>query len=74
MPLERTHWSYFNNFANRLIWFNVTKILSNSQYALDQFYEGYWEKDKRFKVIPNGVDASLGTTDLLATRYNIVNI
>lgn len=55
---------FFNGFANKLIRLNATKILSNSQYALDQFYEGYWEKDKRFKVIPNGVDASLVTTDL----------
>lgn len=55
---------FFNDFVNRLIRLNATKILSNSKFALDQFYEGYWEKDSRFKVIPNGVDASLITTDM----------
>lgn len=54
----------FNKLVNSLVRWHATKILSNSKYALEQFYPGYWEKDSRFKIIPNGVDASLVQTDL----------
>lgn len=48
----------YNEFVNRLIRTYATQILSNSQFALDNFYKDYWTKDIRFKIIPNGVDAS----------------
>lgn len=33
-----------------------TAILSNSRAALDHFHGADWERDARFRVIPNGVD------------------
>jgi glycosyltransferase involved in cell wall biosynthesis len=49
----------YNRFANQLVRWNATHILSNSQFALDNFYGSYQKNDKRFMVLPNGVDASL---------------
>lgn len=49
----------YNSFVNQLVRWNATYILSNSQFALNNFYRDYQKNDKRFKVIPNGVDANL---------------
>jgi glycosyltransferase involved in cell wall biosynthesis len=56
----------YNRFANQLVRWNATHILSNSQFAFDNFYGKYQKNDKRFMVIPNGVDASL--FDISATK------
>lgn len=49
----------YNWFSNQLVRWNATQILSNSQFALDNFYSNYPKNDKRFMVIPNGVDGSI---------------
>lgn len=48
----------YSKFLNRLVYIHATKILSNSQYALDFFFKYRKPGDERFKIIPNGVDAS----------------
>lgn len=55
---------FYNFLVNKLIRWNATKILSNSQFALDSFYGAYWKNDSRFKVIHNGVDANKFHTGL----------
>ncbi len=54
-PLKK----FYNILANRLIRKNATYILSNSKFALDNFYGIYQNGDSRFQVIPNGVDGAL---------------
>lgn len=47
---------FYNSIVNRLVYHNATKIFSNSTYALDFFFPHKKKDDKRFKVIPNGVN------------------
>ncbi|MCC5927639.1 MAG: glycosyltransferase [Cyclobacteriaceae bacterium] len=54
----------YNRISNWLIRLNATSILSNSKFALDQFYGSYQNNDERFQVIPNGVNPTLVTTQL----------
>lgn len=59
-PLKRL----YNQFINRLLRWNATAILSNSDFALEQFYGNYRKKDIRFLVLPNGVDKEIIKTPL----------
>lgn len=45
----------YNQMVNRLVYHNATDILSNSRFALNSFYNHYWENDTRFAIIPNGL-------------------
>ena len=54
----------YNGIVNLLIRINATKILSNSQHALNVFYGKYQKNDERFKVIPNGVNQDIVKTKL----------
>jgi glycosyltransferase involved in cell wall biosynthesis len=49
----------YNNLVNWLVFKYATKILSNSQHAIDFFFPYIQKKDKRFKVIPNGIDSAM---------------
>lgn len=49
----------YNKLANRLIRRYATTILSNSRFALGNFYNDYWLKDNRFKIIRNGLDIKM---------------
>ncbi len=46
----------YNKMANSLVYYNSTKIFSNSQHAIDCFFPYRDPGDNRFKVIPNGID------------------
>ncbi len=46
----------YNNFVKSLVNRYATSILSNSKTALDFFFPNKRKEDKRFKVIPNGVN------------------
>jgi glycosyltransferase involved in cell wall biosynthesis len=56
--------AYMPTFGRRLyaamaVWLvstASTAILSNGRAALDHFHGAHWERDARFRVIPNGVD------------------
>jgi glycosyltransferase involved in cell wall biosynthesis len=48
---------FYSRFANKLVRSHATHILSNSQFALENFYGKYLINDNRFQVIPNGVDS-----------------
>lgn len=47
----------YNRFITKLLPKVATKILSNSETALNYFYVNQWQNDSRFKVIYNGLDA-----------------
>ena len=49
----------YANWMNRLVNRHATKILSNSLYALEVFFPYRKPDDRRFRVIPNGVDAEM---------------
>ncbi len=49
----------YNNAMNKLVFNQATKILSNSQYALNFFFPYKSSDAKRFKVIPNGIDPDI---------------
>ena len=54
---------FYNKVVNFLVYKNATKILSNSQAALD-FFHSDWKKDKeKFKVIRNGIPVKLFEVD-----------
>ncbi len=48
----------YNYFVNKLVYKNATKILSNSQHAIDFFFPNRCISDNRFKVISNGIKLS----------------
>ncbi|NML56927.1 glycosyltransferase [Chryseobacterium cheonjiense] len=48
----------YNNLAKIFVSKYATDILSNSKAAFRFFYPSVWERDPRFEVIYNGIDAS----------------
>lgn len=48
----------YNNIMKWLVRKYATKILSNSESALNYFFSNKWENDSRFDVVYNGVDAT----------------
>src|SRR5690606_14539904 len=64
----------YNNIINKITRKYASNILSNSKAALNYFYRDYqWQKDRRFEVIYNGLDAEsfLSTKDNLRGEFNI---
>ena len=63
----------YNNYLNSLIPKTATSILSNSEAALNFFFEKKWKTDSRFKVIYNGIDINtfLTTKEDLREELNI---
>ncbi|MGA6119767.1 glycosyltransferase [Sphingobacterium anhuiense] len=57
----------FNNWVKSLVFKYATDILSNSQAALNYFFNNKWETDSRFEVIYNGVNSS----DFLKHKNNL---
>lgn len=57
----------YNKVMNYLVRGFATDILSNSKSGLDFFFPKKWEKDKRYKVVYNGIDAE----PFLATKDNL---
>ncbi len=49
---------WYNAFAGRLVRRFATAVLSNSEYAFRNFHPGFYGKDSRFSVIPNGIDVA----------------
>lgn len=47
----------YNNVLNKLVFYNSTNILSNSQAALQYFFKDIHNKDSRFHVVYNGIDS-----------------
>lgn len=65
----------YNRLINRLVYVNSTKILSNSQAALDYFFPDRDPRDFRFKVISNGIDTgSLLISESISEARNLFNI
>lgn len=65
---------FYNKIINKITHKNATAILSNSKAALDYFYKDYrWQKDERFEVIYNGLDANvfLSTSEDLREEFKI---
>lgn len=65
---------FYNKLLNKITLINASVILSNSKAALDYFYKDYdWNKDNRFEVIYNGINAEqfLSTDDNLRDEFNI---
>lgn len=58
-PAFKPTWArqVYSRLAVWLLEKNATRILSNGRAALDHFHGPRWSADKRFGVIPNGVDA-----------------
>jgi glycosyltransferase involved in cell wall biosynthesis len=50
---------FYNRIVNFLVYKNATKILSNSQAALDFFYPDWKKNKKKFQIIRNGVPIEL---------------
>lgn len=50
---------WYNSLMNKLTYKYATDILSNSVAAFDFFFPDVYKKDKRFKVIYNGIDGKL---------------
>ena len=48
----------YNAFVKKLTYKYATDILSNSQAAFDYFFPNVYKKDRRFKVIYNGINRS----------------
>ncbi|NDI97578.1 glycosyltransferase [Flavobacterium sp. LaA7.5] len=55
---------FYNKLATFAVRNYATDILSNSEYALQNFHAGYYKKDNRFKVISNGVNISAYNLDI----------
>ncbi|MBW6492544.1 MAG: glycosyltransferase [Lentimicrobium sp.] len=49
----------YNDLVNWFVFNYATKILSNSQHAIDFFFPYRQIRDKRFRVIPNGIDPDM---------------
>lgn len=49
---------FYNNLVNRMVYKYSTAILSNSRFAFENFFPNEYKTDKRFRIIPNGVDAN----------------
>lgn len=49
---------FYNRLINRLVRIFATGVVSNSEAALNFFFNKYWLTDSRFRIIYNGVDAS----------------
>ena len=56
--------SAYHSIISALLRKYATQILSNSAFALQNFYGDHWQRDSRMKVIPNGVDPSHISTQL----------
>jgi glycosyltransferase involved in cell wall biosynthesis len=65
----------YNKLMNKMVLNYSTSILSNSTSAFDFFYGTIFRKDKRFKVIKNGVNAEVFSKQLdkieLRNKYNL---
>ena len=63
--------SLYNYLCNRLVYFNATDILSNSEFALKVFFPLEYKNDRKFQVIKNGVDNNtfLPNKDCVVSRY-----
>lgn len=65
----------YNNLMNKLVKKYSTCILSNSTAAFDFFYDSFYKKDNRFKVIKNGVNTELFSKQFdrleLRKKYNL---
>jgi len=48
----------YNKIINRQLPLVATDVLANSKAAMDFFHKGSWEKDSKFEVIYNGINAS----------------
>lgn len=48
--------SIYSSWVNYLVRKNATNILSNSKAAFEFFHKPFWQKDKRYQVIYNGLD------------------
>jgi glycosyltransferase involved in cell wall biosynthesis len=48
---------FFNFCLNKLVYYNATKILANSRYALDYFHPNNYRETNKFRVIYNGLIA-----------------
>ena len=46
----------YDYICNRLVYYNATDILSNSEFAFKVFFPLEYKKESRFQVIKNGVD------------------
>ena len=49
----------YAQFALKLLEISSTRILSNSEAALDFFHGEKWVDDPRYSIVPNGVDVKL---------------
>lgn len=66
--------NFYNGLVNKLTLKFASDILSNSKAALDYFYKDYnWQKDSRFEVIYNGIDAKsfVSSKEDLRKEFNI---
>lgn len=64
----------YNTIINKITRYSATDILSNSNAGFNYFYKNYnWQKDNRFEVIYNGIDAKsfLSSEENLRKEFNI---
>lgn len=62
----------YNKLATFAVRKYATDILSNSEYALQNFHSGYYKKDSRFKVICNGINTSAYNLDTPAEEAKAI--
>lgn len=67
--------SIYSSWVNYLVRKNATDILSNSKAAFEFFHKSFWQKDKRYQVIYNGLDTKqfTGVATNLRAELNIPN-
>jgi glycosyltransferase involved in cell wall biosynthesis len=65
----------YSKFINRLVYWNSTNILSNSEFALKNFFPAEYKGDSKFQIINNGVDSSVFSpvkdNGFLREKYNL---
>ena len=54
----------FDTISNRLVQLYATKILANSFHGLSFFHPGRNQSDKRYKVVPNGLDLQVYNSEI----------
>lgn len=60
---------FYNKIVNFLVYKNATKILSNSQAALDFFHPTWKNNKKNFQIIRNGIPI-----DLFNVKFDVIKL
>ena len=66
--------TFYAKVIKLVMYLNATKVLSNSEAALDNFHPGWKHKKEKFKVIYNGIDLSLISNETKSSIRKQLNI